>query len=349
MAIWKTKWGYRAEYMDQGKRIRAKGFFKYKSEAQQWVKSEKENQKNNQSTFSQDDLHLWKLSQEYLADCKINYSKNTFDEKKFCLERLYKHLGDVIVTEIEPIDILKFINDRAESQSNNAANKDRKNIKAFYSWLRDYYGILYDPTAAIRKKSHSKKSRRIISIADILKVILVAQGHDRVMIETYWHTGGRRSEIKRLTWEDDINFEERWIRLGTKKSRDGSMVYEKLAMNDDLYKQLIWQWNHRHPTSPYVFCHMDPKSPYYGQPYAERWRFIKNLCEKAGVQEFNYHDIRHTVAKYLNDINKVGIKKVQQVLRHKRQSTTEIYVEGNYNDTQATMSLLEIENLQKFR
>jgi hypothetical protein len=63
----------------------------------------------------------------------------------------------------------------------------------------------------------------------------------RILIGAYWHTGGRKNEILRLVRADDINFEERWIRLGTKKGRTVEMVYEKLWMNDDLYKLLKGQ------------------------------------------------------------------------------------------------------------
>jgi integrase len=61
-----------------------------------------------------------------------------------------------------------------------------------------------------------------------------------------------------------------------------------------------------------------------------------------------YHDIRHSVAKYPNDLQKVGLKKVQQVLRHRRQSTSEIYVEGNCTDAKDALKLLELENIKKF-
>ena len=77
------------------------------------------------------------------------------------------------------------------------------------------------PYLQIKKKPHTKKKRRLIPIQDILKVLLVAQGQDRVLIGAYWHTGGRKGEILRWTWADDVNFKERWIRLGTKKSRTG--------------------------------------------------------------------------------------------------------------------------------
>jgi len=350
MSIWKTKWGWRAEFMSNRERVRAKGFFKYKNEARQWVKDEKARLTENQKRYSSQDkdLSIWALAQKHLADCKINYDKKTFDEKRYCLERFYKFSGDISVLEVDPPMILGFVNDRAKTKSNNAANKDRKNLKAFYSWIQEMYGIMYDPTGPIKKKPHEKQPRRLIPIQDILKVLLVAQGHDRVLIGAYWHTGARKGEVLRWTWDEDINFEERWVRLGTRKNRSGEMTYEKLWMNDDLYKLLQWQWKNRHPNSPYVFCHMNPKSKFYGMRYSERRKTLKTLCRIAGIEQFGYHDIRHTVAKYLNDLQKVPIKKVQQVLRHRRQTTTEIYVEGNYTNTQEVLKLLEESNLKNF-
>jgi len=349
MAIWKTKWGYRAEFMLNGERIRAQGFFKYKDEARQWVKDEKERVKEqaNEPSSKDNQLSLYDLSQAYLSDCETRYGAKTVDEKRYCLERFYKATGDIAVTDVTPPMLLEFINARAKTQSANSANKDRKNLRAFYSWIQEMYGIMYDPTAPIKKRPHDKKPRRLIPINDILKAIMAAQGHDRVLIGAYWHTGARKSEVLRWTWADDVNFDERWVRLGTRKNRTGEMTYEKLWMNDDLYNFLKWQWKNRHPTSPYVFCHMNPKSKYYGKPYDERRKTLKSICEKAGVEPFGYHDIRHTVAKYLNDIQKVGLKKVQQVLRHRRQTTTEIYVEGNYTDTKEAIQLLEMEKLAK--
>jgi integrase len=162
------------------------------------------------------------------------------------------------------------------------------------------------------------------------------------------HTGARKGEVLRWTWADDVNFEERWVRLGTRKNRSGEMSYEKLWMNDDLFNLLIRQWKNRHPKSPYVFCHMNPKSKLYGQRFVAGWKMLKKICKDAKVEEFGYHDIRHSVAKYLNDLHKIGLKQVQRILRHRRQSTTEIYVEGNYGDTKDALKLLELQNLQKF-
>lgn len=352
MTIWKTRYGWRAEFVLNGERTMYKGTFKYKDDAREWIKEEKaklKEQKEIPKSSSQDkDTSFWFLSQKYLKDSKSNHVKKTFKEKKDCLERFYKFIGDVEVIEVAPPAVLDFLNERAENISNNAANKDRKNLKAFYTWVQEIYGIIYDPTGPIKKKPHSRKDRRLIPIKDILKVMLMSKGQFRVMLGAYWHTGARKGEVLRWSWADDINFEGRWVRLGTRKNKAGEMTYERLWMNDDLHNLLKWQWKHRHPTSPYVFCEMNPKKKYYGKPFTERRKKLKKLCEDAKVEPFGYHDIRHTVAKYLNDLQKVGLKRVQQVLRHRKQTTTEIYVEGNYSDTKDVMTLLEVKNLENF-
>ena len=121
-----------------------------------------------------------------------------------------------------------------------------------------------------------------------------------------------------------------------------------VSLEQAIYGYLEWMAVNGHPTSPYVFCHMNPKSKRYGNRFVERRKLLKNLCNDAKVERFGFHDIRHTVAKYLNDLQKVNLKKVQQVLRHRRQTTTEIYVEGNYTDTKNAMGLLELDKVRNF-
>jgi hypothetical protein len=128
--------------------------------------------------------------------------------RRYCLERFYKFVGDVDIIANNPPTILEFANDRAKTQSSTAANKDRKNINAFYSRVQQMYGVMYDPTAPVKMKRHQKQTRRLIPIQDILKVLLAAQGHDRVLLGAYWRTGARKSDVLQWTWADDSNFED---------------------------------------------------------------------------------------------------------------------------------------------
>ncbi len=358
MPIWKTKYGWRTRVEVNGQRIYGPTF-RYKSEARAWCEAEKQRRKARAEQPATSELLY--LAESYLDHVQLNFGRRTYYEKRGALERLITQVGNVNPREVSPAQIMELLAARARERSNNAANKDRKNIKAFYRWLQDFHGIMHDPTGPVRPLPHTKKARRLIPIQDIFRVIMVAPMPEKALIACYWHTGARRGEILRLIWAEDVNLEERWIRLGTRKTRDGSMVYERLWINDDLLGLLKQLWRMRDPSSPYLF-------PDYYQPdkRGNNWKGEQRahrllvgskdprtgelrggLCEKAGVEPFGYHDIRHTVAKYLNDVQKVGLKKVQQVLRHRRQTTTEIYVEGNYTDVRPAMELLTQDSVRK--
>ena len=78
--------------------------------------------------------------------------------------------------------------------------------------------IPHDPTSPIDIGKHTEKDRRIIPIKDILSVIMAAKEEERNLVGSYWHTGTRRGEALRWTCVDDINFEEKRVRLGTREA-----------------------------------------------------------------------------------------------------------------------------------
>ncbi len=126
---------------------------------------------------------------------------------------------------------------------------------------------------------------------------MVATGQDRVMLYAYMFTGARRREIFRWTWNEDINFEARMVRLGSRKNRSGQMEYEWLPMSDELYNALWSHWQNRQfKESPFVFNNPDERSEHYGKRFVSRNWWVIGLCKRAGVRRFNYHSIRRYVA-----------------------------------------------------
>ncbi|MCP4105875.1 MAG: tyrosine-type recombinase/integrase [Desulfobacteraceae bacterium] len=179
---------------------------------------------------------------------------------------------------------------------------------------------------------------------DILKELAAATKDESVFLDCYLQTGARRSEVFRWTWTEDINFEKREYRLGTRKTKDGSMEYEWFPMSDDLYKSLCWHWeNRKFKKSPYVFTDDHPGQN-HGKPYKCRRRFLKGLCKRAGVRPFGFHALRRYVASILADKHGVSAKTIQRILRHKSVSTTERYIQNINNDLKGTLNLLSEKN-----
>jgi integrase len=208
-----------------------------------------------------------------------------------------------------------------------------------WTWGMSILGLDNNPVAKIKRLPHDRTPQYTPPTEHILKVLAAANREERIFLNCYLQTGARRSEIFRWTWAEDINFEKREVRLGTRKTRDGSMKYEWLPMSDELHDAL-WSWWKTRPIkdTPHVF--VSTSNRHYGKPFTTRRRFMAGLCERAGVKTFGFHALRRYVASLLADTHKVSAKTIQRILRHKNVTTTERYIQNINHDLGATMNLL---------
>jgi integrase len=317
--------------------------FRTKTEAKSWEASKRNELENPVPTKAGTDMDFLTASNDYLDFAKIRFSSGTFLEKKKLCRDLLKRWGKVGLDGITPTMVLKYLEDRVRRTSLNAWNRDRKNLLAMFNWLRKVHGVTNNPVINIDRMSEERGPEYIPPSEDIDKVMLAASGQDRVMVKCYYYTFARRSEILDWTW-DDVNFEKEWYRLWTKKRLHGDRQadYFPMPKGSDLHEALVWQWNHRDKNSPYVFT-----NPETGGKFNKRPLFINRLCKRAGVRPFGYKAFRKFGPSVLNDIHKVSIKKLQRLLRHKTQTTTEIYLKKIDDDLSVGLRLLERRDTQR--
>ena len=314
--------------------------FDTKAEAKKWEQEEKKRLKSGEVTPQ--GMELITFCNFYLDHAEQRFVKKTYLEKRALAQRICDKWGKH--TQVEEINVnmvATYLEQEARKRSNYSANVDRKNLHAMWAWGVKRHDLRQNPVSKVDKFPHDRKPQYTPPEKDVLKVKATANPEEKIFLDACLHTAARRSEIFRWTWTDDINFERKLVRLGTRKNKDGSMEYTWLPMNDDLYKSLMWLWkNRKFPESPYVFVCTHP-SQYYGQPYSTRKRFMKSLCDRAGVKPFGFHALRRYVASILVDKHKASAKSAQRILRHKYLSTTEgSYLDGSHTDLRETMNLL---------
>jgi len=84
---------------------------------------------------------------------------------------------------------------------------------------------------------------------------------------------------------------------------------------------ILWRrYENRDVSKPWVFW-----NPHTGKPYKDRSKFMKRLCEKAGVDYFRFHPMRHSGASLLEQSG-TPITSIQKILGHNDRKTTEIYL-----------------------
>ena len=154
----------------------------------------------------------------------------------------------------------------------------------------------------VKKMPEIRNPRYVPDIADFYRILSLTEGQDRVLLLTFLHTAGRRSEIFRLS-VDDISFQHSRIRLATKKRTGGNLEFDWLPMTEELKRELKW-WLENRPlkNKPHIFMCLE-KRPFhfehYGEPFKYRSKFLKTLCAKAGVKPFTWHSIRHLSSQVL--------------------------------------------------
>ena len=179
----------------------------------------------------------------------------------------------------------------------------------------------------IAKMSEVRSPRYVPPLEDFWKVYNVAEGQDKVMLSACFFLAARRGELFRLKVED-LDFENDKIRLWTKKREDGNSEYDWLPMTTKLRESFSYWLDTRDVTSDFVFVCVDKTEftkEYYGQPFTSRQHLFERLCEKAKVDKFGFHAIRHLTATQLYKQGR-SVAEIQRILRHTSPNTTVRYL-----------------------
>jgi integrase len=223
-----------------------------------------------------------------------------------------------------------------------AANQDLRYLKALFNFGIKRGWITANPTQGIPFLPVEKRMKYIPSKEDVLKVIALADPETQDYLWTIKETMGRMGEINRLTWVD-VNLEERYVVLYTRKKRGGHLTPRKVPMTRRLHEVLSRRYENRTEDKPWVFWqrYWDRKKKEWAEgPYQDRKRIMKTLCKNAKVRYFRFHALRHLGASILDREN-VNLGSIQRLLGHENRTTTEIYLHSIGQAEREAMKVFE--------
>ncbi len=270
-------------------------------------------------------------AQKYLDYAKSRFSTKTYKEKCLAFRLFFKDIDHASSVEtLKPANVLTHIVKQKEARSGYAANKDRKNLVAGWNWGMKYMDPVLPGTNPflVEKMPETRQPRYVPPEEDFWKIYELAEGQDKVMLLAFLHLAARRGELFRLTWED-VDFGNSRIRLWTRKRKDGAFEYDWLPMTKELQtSMLLWRENRPIKDKAHVFLCLNEhpgQKENYGQPFVSNQKFMRRMCNMAGVKHFGFHAIRHLSASILHKLG-YSVAAVQPILRHKSPRTTELYL-----------------------
>jgi integrase len=290
-------------------------------------------------------MGLEELANQYLDHAQRKFVVDTYKRKCNVCKKFLESQGNLPVDQISPLHIHNYLK---TLPSNSSYNEHREELSTVFNWIKKTYvgqlPFLLNPCIAIDKMPEIEKEKDIPTEEELLRIIAAAKpGDEKDLVLCCLHLLGRIDEILRLRWKEDINFDKRIVTLWTRKRKDGAYESNPMPMDDVLY-DILWQrWKSR-DQDKWVFYNSKTRTRYLHRP-----KVMASICQRAGIAPigngkrklwrgkdkgkvvevplfYGFHSLRHFTASYLADQEKVSLKTVSGLLRHKNLRTTEIYL-----------------------
>lgn len=342
MPVWREAKGWRYRFQVRGEMHRNTArrgqppYYATKAEARAGEAAHKAELKKVGTAKTPTGTVFSELANEYMDDASRRFAKKTYKYKAFVFRSFMAHVGDIQLSQISIPLIESYLRTRHSSIN---YNRHRKDLCALFSWGWKRRYLPENPCFFIEKLPEDQK-RRLIPTPQEMQRLLLAAGTDRPFILCLYHTLARIDEALRIRWED-VNFEERWIRLWTRKRKGGAWASDTMSMNQVLYDTLWGLWERRQQEE-WVFF-----NTITGTRYMRRPKLMRTLCKVAGIRHFGFHAIRHYVASFLHDNKKVSLPQVSKLLRHQSKATTERYLQVIDPGSREAMASLEGDFLEQ--
>ncbi len=340
--------GWRYDFILKGLRYHASQF-KNKTSAKEAEADKRKEVKAKLQNHQPEPIAMGFLE---LVNRRLDYvqaynSERHYTDMKYMAKRWVLVWGKMAADEITPEMVQKFVLKRAKVSAY-VANKEIRHLRALFNYSKKLKWIAENPLDGFSFLPVKKKVKYVPTPSDIDKVIAQADPEERDYLTVIRHTMARVSEINRLTWAD-VNLEERFVVLYTRKKRGGHLTPRRVPMTKEAYEILSRRYKARDLTKDWVFWHTyydRQKKRFVSGPFKDRKGLMKTLCAKAGAKYFRYHALRHSGASLLDNLN-VPIGTIQRILGHENRTTTEIYLHGMDGSERLAMDAFEMGTSKK--
>jgi integrase/recombinase XerC len=197
-------------------------------------------------------------------------------------------------------------------------------LRRFFKYLRRRNITRIDPTASVRAPRIRRKLPRPLDIDQVLALLDIPENdelgtRDRAMLELFYASGLRVSELTGLTW-DRLDPDEGLVRVLGKGRRERLVPVGRHALT--ALKR--WRTLHRDLVAddqPRIFISRQ------GRPLGVRavQKRVAYWSQRQGLdQRVHPHQLRHSFASHILE-SSGDLRAVQELLGHANLSTTQIY------------------------
>ena len=226
------------------------------------------------------------------------------------LNSLTPFFGNVSLTAINPEEIERYKKVRLEQVEPSTINRDLQCLRRMCNLAIAWGYARENPVRFVKFLRESSGRLRYLTREEFDRLIEASPDHLKPLITTAVHTGMRQGEMLALTW-NDVDLENGFASINDPKNA----TPRKAPLNATAREAI--EGLRSNTRSIKVFVGVD------GHQIAARTveKQFKRALVAAKIEDFKFHDLRHTCASWLVMAG-VEIRKVKEVLGHKDIRTT---------------------------
>jgi len=230
--------------------------------------------------------------------------------KQYVIPILEGRFKDIILRKINPFIVEKFVVDLIKENKKPATvNKYitvlKHMIKKAIEWNMVEETIL-KKLSSIKPLKENNRRLRYLTKEEISKLLSACDKHLYPIVFTALNTGMRKEEILSLRWSN-IDIKNGYIYV--EKSKNGES--RTIPMNEILLSMFRKMFTERKLNTDFVFV-----NPLTGSKYQDVKKAFTSALRKAQIEDFHFHDLRHTFASHLV-MSGVDLTTVKELLGHK--------------------------------
>ena len=216
-----------------------------------------------------------------------------------------RELGNPPVIEMRQQRIQRFLVKHMEDNNLSPATHNRHlaMLASMFNKGIQWGLVAENPARGIKPLRENGARLRFLDQDEIRRLLAAASDRFRPILTMALHTGMRRGEIMKLEWSE-VDLRNRILRV--RESKSGKQ--RTIPIDDTLHSTL------RSMTSRFKKGLVFP-SPVTGNPWTDFKRQFRNATKKAHIDDFRFHDLRHTFASHLVMAG-VDIRTVQELMGH---------------------------------
>jgi integrase len=239
------------------------------------------------------------------------------------LRRLEEFFGKIRVGELTAGDVERYKRKRLrEGVHKNTINRELRILRGVLSRAKRA-GLFTGEVLKIELFRKQEEERlRFLTPEEAGRLLEACPDWFRPAVFFALNTGLRAGEIFSLRWEN-VDFQNRVIRVEARNTKTGDTY--TVPMNDGVKKlleELKRKQEEKGIDHGYVFTN-SKGLPYKYEDKTYR-KVFKTACRKAGIEDFRFHDLRHTFASWVA-ISSRDIYAVQKLLNHRDIRSTKRY------------------------